>query len=218
MINDTYISPLVVEITLFKHNWKDNKLISILRRDTDLLSVPESKDVYIIAKDDMAKIIYHNFSDEVKQIRSTEPESLYLEVNSVYFLSNMIASYDKLKYFRINVSSQRNYTRLNKQAKIINFNHKIVYAKINLVEQLDEFELDSVRHLLEETEIIPKNRINRSPYVTININDLYSIFEAKEKSDGFFREYFVDAINILLGCISEKFELDNSTVMLIIED
>lgn len=218
MIDINYITPIVIEITLFQNNLRDNQLISALKHSTDLFTLPEDSSLFV-SKQDMIKVLDNRFSTDIKTVVSSQNEHKHLIANSPYFINKLVNYFDELQYFKVVISKKRNFTRLKpiEDGHIIDLSYKTTYAKLDLTKILNEETLSNVKHLFEEAGILSKSKINKSPYIQISISDMFAIFGDKESEQQYFSEYFDDAINTVLEIIGPKLEQDNTNMLLIIE-
>lgn len=218
MIDTNYIDPIVVEITLYRHNWKDNQIISALKHSTDLFSLPQDPGTFLVSKQEAKQILQTRFAEEIIDINSKiGDETLFRHVNSLFFLNNMVNNFKNLKYFRIKISNDRNYSRYKKSDNIINFEYRVKYARVDLTQSLNKSELNKVKELLRVSGILSKSKIHRESYLSISVSELFDKFGLKENGEPYFTEYFDETITMLLTILTEKLELDNTNILLIIE-
>ena len=219
MIDINYITPIVIEITLFQNNLRDNQLISALKHSTDLFTLPGDSSLFV-SKQDMINVLDDRFNADIEMVLSSQIEHKHLTANSPYFINKLVKYFDGLQYFKVVISKQQNFTRLKAidDSHVIDLAYKTTYAKLDLTKILNEETLRNVKHLFEEAGILSKSKINKSPYIQINISDMFSIFGDKESEQQYFSEYFDDAINTVLEIIGPKLEQDNTNMLLIIEN
>jgi hypothetical protein len=218
MIDINYITPIVIEITLFQNNLRDNQLISALKHSTDLFTLPGDSSLFV-SRQDMIKVLDGRFGEDIGIVLASQNEHKHLMANSPYFINKLVNYFNGLQYFKVVISKKQNFTRLKavEDSHVIDLAYKTTYAKLDLTRILNTENLSSVKHLFEEAGILSKSKINKSPYIQISISDMFAIFGDKESEQQYFSEYFDDAINTVLEIIGPKLEEDNTNMLLIIE-
>lgn len=217
MIKINHVHPIVIEIILYRHNWRDNKLIAALKNSSAMFNLPGAPSVYYLSMRDMANVIDSKFSIQLAELNSMSQNELFDNSSSIYHINQMISHFSKLRYFKVKISNTRNYTRLAENKKTINFEYTVGYAKLNLVEAVDTEYLEIIKNLLRKSNFIPKSKIFKTPYVTLSVDQLFSIFGDNDQI-GMFEENFDETMIPILEVIDEKLERDNTKILLMLEE
>jgi hypothetical protein len=167
----------------------------------------------------MLDIIKERYSRELNSLQGIPIDEIHSDVSSIYFINNMLVNFTDLQFFKIKISEKRNYTRLieKKEGFMLNYAYRIVYAKLDLTSALGEDDLFKVKELLTASGILSKSKINKTPYLNVNVNFMFNIFGERETEQNFFSEYFNETITTILEVITEKLESDNTNILLMLE-
>jgi hypothetical protein len=182
-----------------------------------MFSLPTAPSVYYLSNREMSDVINANFSEELTELNDMSHDELYTNSSSIFHIEQMIAHFTKLRYFKVKVSNTRNYTRLDSDTESIHFDYTVGYAKLNLVDAVDKEYLEIVKDLLRKSNFIPKSKIFKTPYVTLSVAQLFSIFGEYDKM-GIFEETLDGSILPILSVIDQKLEQDNTKILLMLED
>jgi hypothetical protein len=209
------VDPIIIEIFLYKSNYKDRLLISELKEKAHTIKIPGIDDSSFFVKiDDMWEILNTTFKKDLKDFDSTPYDSLNSTVTSIFFIDSMIQSFDQLRYFRINVSDSPVYTR--KKDDVISFDYKIIHSKIDLTEICSIEYLSFCKDLFKKLGFLNENPFNPVPYIEIPAKDLLgkirnylmSIDQESEEAE------YILSLQLIFGT---KLEKDNSTVLIILD-
>jgi hypothetical protein len=209
------IDPIIIEIFLYKGNYKDRLLLSELKERAHTIKIPGFDDSSFFVKvDDMWEIINTTFKKDLKDFDSTPYDSLNSTVTSIFFIDSMIQSFNQLKYFRINVSDSPVYSR--KKDDVISFEYKIIHSKVDLTEICSPESLLFYKTLFKKLGFLNENPFNPVPYIEIPARDfltkirnyLASIDQESEEAE------YILYLQLIFGL---KLEKDNSTILIILD-
>jgi hypothetical protein len=201
--------PNIIDITLYKHNYYDNLLVNKLKRDADYGDLPELKDCYVVLADDFQKIFYDTFTSEIDKIKSLPVSDLQRSATSLYFIDKIFSTFSNLKYVKVNVSKDANYTRINKSEKVptIFFNYKIAASTIRLDNIFDADLLGSINDFLISVGLVTHdNIVGYSHLIDIKAQEFLSILD--QHSENGVAPY-------LFELIDPKTESDNPIILLV---
>lgn len=134
-----------LQIQLYKHNYIDRKILSYVKRYASFFE----KDSNLIISVEELKIIFKEyFSKEILLLNNSPAGSLFLNVNSLFFINQLIDTCPNLKYFEMFESNKKNYSRV-KQNDILKFDFKMT----KLVIDLSDFNSIFVNQFLTEIGI-----------------------------------------------------------------
>lgn len=215
--------PVLINVTLFKNNYYDKKILSLLKQKM-LYYREDSKNTLTVSTWDIKRIIDENLNDIIQDLKNSTPMEFSKNVNSVYFLYELIETYSNLRYFTINISDDKNCSRLmfpkdlNGQP-VINFDFKVVHSVLDFPNHLDSNNLKLLNTFLKDIKLFEKDKFREGPpymhiiasYFIDKINSFTSIFE--ENSEQI--KHYMPIIDIINNLINSKILMDNPTCLLI---
>ena len=200
--------PTAVDVTLFKYNYIDNKIWTQILDRLDYIDL--GSDMLMVSSNQLLVLLEDNYLNDIHKIKSVGSEVFHREVNSVFFLYQMLLEMCNLKYVKLTLNKNKSYTRLSEinGSKILKFDFKILSSTLNIFDVYPPDEIDLVNKYLEQIGVL-KN----SQYTRINAKDL------AEKIDDFLEinqgEDGPGVLTDLLDILEPKLEQDNSLVLLI---
>ena len=212
--NDLYDTiPLVIELTLFKHNYVDNLIISDLKRNLKF-KVYETNTLVVNARE-LQAIVNKRFREEIVAIQSCPMDTMSSVVNSSYFLNNLLENYSNLKNIIINVSNKRNFTRLSKgkDQDFINFDFKILIGLFDAAKIFTREKLIGFNMLLDELNLLPY-KVGKVPYIKIETSKLFTAIHQFEANAGDDKDIYFDIIDELFYNIDGKMENDDTMLII----
>ena len=201
--------PNIIDITLYKHNYYDNLLVNKLKRDADYGDLPELKDCYIVLADDFQEIFYNTFTSEIDKIKSLPVSDLQRSATSLYFIDKIFSTFSNLKYVKVNVSKEANYSRVNKSEKVptIFFNYKIAASTIRLDNIFDDDLLQIINDFLVNVGLVSyDNIIGYSHLIDVKAQEFLAILDQHNEHE---------VAPYLFELIDPKTESDNPTLHLV---
>jgi hypothetical protein len=209
-LNYPYLDfPNVIDITLYKNNYYDNLIVNKIRKEADYGDLPDLKDCYIVWAKDFQEILYNSFSSEIDKIRSLPSTDLQKNATSLYFMDKIFSTFGNLKYVKVNVSRDVNYSRVNKAEKVptIFFNYKITASCIDLTKIYDNSTLLQVNQLFVENGLCGyDNIVGYDHIIEIKAQEFIKFLEDNE--DNPLTPY-------LFELIDPKTESDNPLIIFI---
>ena len=213
MNNDLMNIPLVVEVTMYKNNINDNRILSAVKRETQLTKIKGSETNFFVSRQEIQEILETNFLRDIQSQIGMSLDELKEGVNSTFFLHHIVNSFEDLKFVKFNVSNKEDYTRL--VGDEIRLEYKILHAKIDLPSLVDSNSLKKIQSLLKDMKFWEDDIFMPQTYIEVSAGDLaaqLTIYESLPE----FNENHIEAIGILFSCIDEKLEVDNSTVHIVV--
>ena len=215
MLETNFTYPLVVEVTLYKHNLIDNRVLSEIRRNARLTKVNNSDKHFFISTSDIVDILDSRFKDDILYQTSLSQEDLAQNVNSAFFLHSVVSTFSNLKYVKFSISDSKNYSR--RKGNQVSFDYKILHAKIDLPSLVsDKKELRDIQALLKYIKFWQPNSFYPKTFVECTSRDLINQIQYHEGSKEEFVKEFGETITKLLQYIDIKLESDNSSLHLIV--
>ena len=209
------VDPLILEIFLYKNNYKDRLLITELKERARTVKIPGNEDsAFFVKTDDMYDILMTKFKKDIKDFDSTPDESLHKSATSIYFIDSMISSFKHLKYFKVNVSEASSYTR--KINNTINFDFRVMHSKIDLPVFCSPEFMVILKEIFKNLGIYGTNPFDKTPYFEMHVNQLCSklrhrIAEIDPESE---ENYYITSFQSLIGT---KLEKDNPMLLVLVE-
>ena len=203
--------PLIVEVTMYKHNLGDNRLLSLVKRNAKLSKINNSNNHFFVSCNDMQEILSDNFQDDLDHQNSLNETKLVEDITSAYFLDSVMLTFKNLKYIKFNVSPSKNYTR--RVGDTVSFDYKILHAKIDLPSLISISELESIQNLLIDIKFWTYNIFSPQTFIEISSRDLIYQINYHEGRSNFMETHNL-AIELLLNLIDSKLESDDTVVHL----
>jgi len=209
------IDPLILEIFLFKNNYKDRLLISALKEKVHVVKVEGLNDnSFYVKVEDVYQILHENFKKDIQDFDSTPIHSLSTSVTSIYFIDSMIQNFSKLKYFKINVSNSEVYTR--KSNDFISFDYRVIHSKLDLPSFCSLEFIDICKQIFSIINVYKSTTFKKDPYFEIYASDLImKLSDHLETLDEESEE--LHYVNILISILGPKLEKDNPLLTVIVE-
>lgn len=211
MIDEIYSAiPTVIDVTLYKYNYIDNRFLTLLRNQIDYKTINE--DSILITKNQLSVFIDKNYKRELNRIKSNGAELFHKEVNSIFFLNQMTTDFDNLEYIKLSINKDKAYSRLVEidGNKIIKFNYKILHGVLKLYDIFNNAELKILNRILVEMDIMKED----VPYATVdaipfmNLIDEYIVAKKVESEE-------LNIIQDIIDIIDQRFEIDNPKLLLV---
>lgn len=211
------IDPLILEIYLYKNNYKDRILISELKKRAQVVKIPGHEgNSFFVNVDDMQEVLYNKFLKDLNNFDSTPENSLNISVTSIFFIDSMIKGFSALKYFKINVSDSEVYTRKSKD--MITFDYRVIHSRVNLPKICTPEFLDVCKRILIYTGIYKPTIFDKKPYIETSAKNL--MFAIREYEAQIDSEENIEELNNIINFKSifgTKLENDDSLILLVVE-
>lgn len=215
--------PILIDVTLYKYNYYDNLILGSLKRSVKYIDTPNNKNSFIVPVNDFINLLNIRFSEELDNIRSVSSMKLKENATSIFFLNEIFSNFINLKYVKINVSNERNYTRLIKDDKnkdVLTFDYRVLNSIIDFTKYLNNKNLKLLNDFLTEIGLIKKDlfspgqsffKINTSDFI-----DLIAIADTDSNGDrGKLSDKYAGIVQLIYTLIDPKIEQDNSTLIII---
>jgi hypothetical protein len=208
------VDPLILEIYLFKNNYKDRLLISALKEKAYTVKSPDPEDgSFFVRVEDVNSILNENFKKDIKQFESTPEKSLSNTVTSIYFIDSMIKTFSLLKYFKINVSDSEVYTRKSKD--IITFDYRVIHSRIHLPSFCTPEFLQTCKSIFRKIGLYGSSNFDKTPYFETTAIEFVDKLIQYTHTITEEEAIYVDNILSILG---SKIEKDNPVLLIIVEE
>ena len=185
--------PSHIEFILYKFDSIDSQIISKVKRECTNFSIDKNKNHYMVTVDDFIDAI--NTSPRLKaEIEKWSINSTEANVNSVYFLVDIMNRLTNLKWISFKISTSKNFTRLIKydDSELVSFQFNIVEGQFDLSQLMERKDLDQFNRKCIEIGIMENKYLNRRPYFymtalvlmeTLVLMDMEGNYKSKEILD-----------------------------------
>ena len=202
--------PTAIDVTLYKYNYIDNKLWAQIQNDIDFIEL--GNDSIMVSSSQLKFILDTYYQNSINKIKSIGSDFMHKEINTVFFLFQILIEMENLQYIKLTLNKDKKYTRIieNDGVKMIQFSFKLLTATFRLFDLYDEFELPLVNTILEELEILEPG----IPYTRLNAKELYdSILVYLEEKDPDDLEAGI--VTDILDILESKIEKEDPLLLLI---
>lgn len=208
MIESNTKLPLIVSVTMYRNNLNDNRILSEIKKNSRIYPINGSNKNFFVSTNDLNKIL-DKFDDDITFQNSLSHEDLIENVNSSYFLSNILKTFDNLKYIKFTVSNSKNYSR--GLGDMISFDYKITHAKIDFPALIESDDIiEDIQYLFQYFGFWEYDPIQKQTSIECTSQELVTKINVLEYSDPEMFEKYSEAINEILLVLDFKIESDNS--------
>lgn len=205
---DLSVLPTAVDVTIFKYNYIDNKLWAQIMNQLDYIDL--GNDMLMVSKEQLLVLLEANYLDDINKIKSVGSEVFHKEVNTVFFLYQMATEMCNLKYIKITLNKNKQYTRMSEVggSKLLKFDFKVLSATLNVFDIYPPEEMEMVNNYLTKIGIF-----NNTPYTRIKAVDLanriddFIAINEKDPDAGILMD--------ILDVLEPKLEQDNAITLFI---
>lgn len=216
----TYSLPYALDITLYKYNYIDNLLLSYIKKETRTQKIENNS--FVINASDLKLLIDEKFGIDINRIKSMSIQSLADNVNSAYFIDKILNNFSNLRYVKVNISNDRNFTRVINSAdkKIINFDYKIITSILDFTKHVEtDEELKLINNLLYKVGVLKEDIYGeyRRPYIIISTNDFMNLLNTieAELEDEEIANIYLEPLELIYNLVDQKCENDNTNLIII---
>lgn len=202
--------PTAIDVTLYKYNYIDNKLWAQIQNDLDFIEL--GNDSIMVSSSQLKVILDRYYQNSINRIKSVGSDFLHKEINTVFFLYQLLMEMENLQYIKFTLSKDKKYSRIveNGGVKMIQFSFKLLTATFRLFDLYEDDELPYVNKILEELDILEP----RVPYTRINAKELYDsiLFYLEEKDP---EDIEAGIVTDILDILEAKIEKEDPLILLI---
>ena len=202
--------PTAIDVTLYKYNYIDNKLWAQIQNDIDFIEL--GNDSVMVSTSQLKFILDKYYQSSINKIKSVGSDFMHKEINTVFFLFQILLEMENLQYIKFTLNKDKKYTRIIETdgVKMIQFSFKLLTATLRLYDLYDEYELQLVNRILEELKILEKE----IPYTRLNAKDLYDtiLFYLEEKDP---EDAEAGMVTDILDILESKIEKEDPLLLLI---
>jgi len=217
--------PVWIEIILYRSCAYDLKLVNDIRDKAIRTKTEKDGEFIFLHPKDLKEVISKRpYSTRLKRQAKMSPSEIAENVDSVYFINNILNALQNLRIVKIFLSNAiftgRIFNTFEDQ-EVIMLEHSVEYGVLDLPRYLNEEELESFNKSMVSLGFLRNKYLQRDPYFKIStteflqklenyIADLFLKDEMDEDSDVIFLEK-------LYALIDPKLEEDD-TFLLILTD
>lgn len=202
--------PTAIDVTLYKYNYIDNKLWAQIQNDIDFIEL--GNDSIMVSSSQLKFILDTYYQNSINKIKSVGSDFMHKEINTVFFLFQILIEMENLQYIKLTLNKDKKYTRIieNDGIKMIQFSFKLLTATLRLYDLYEDNELPLVNQILEELEILEPG----TPYTRLNAKELYnSILVYLEEKDP--DDIEAGIVTDILDILESKIEKEDPLLLLI---
>jgi len=202
--------PTAIDVTLYKYNYIDNKLWAQIQNDTDFIEL--GNDSIMISASQLKYILDTYYQNSINRIKSVGSDFMHKEINTVFFLFQILLEMENLQYIKFTLNKDKKYTRLIEAdgVKMIQFSFKLLTATLRLYDLYEDDELPLVNKILEELDILEEG----IPFARLNAKELYEdiLFYLEEKDP---EDLEAGIVTDILDILESKIEKEDPLILLI---
>lgn len=198
----------IIDIVLYRYNSIDSKLWSLIKRESTYRKLDQ--DSLLVDVDTLYKIILTNFTSEINKFQAVEGSVVYKEATSIYFIWKMLTEIGSLKWVKINLLKNVNYSRVVTvdDMKTIKFSTKTIRGTFRTFDYFSSSQLPLVNHILYKAGILGANQHYRVVRLGKMLNSLDLFLSTNNSSE------FAVPISTIINEL-EDFENDDPEVLII---
>lgn len=202
--------PVVVSVNMYKYNYYDNRIISEIKNKCQLYK--KNKHSISVSANNLLSVLVTSFKDELDYTSSYPIDRVGHAMTTVYQLYNLLRYYKNIKIVNINISFDKNYSKLidGDKLKMVALDYKIDKIILRYDYQFDKQQIKNFNSLLRDLKII-KTIKPLSSYSMYLHDYLMGISELPEQSKTKYREVleFTDLV------ITDKVKIDNPIINIV---
>lgn len=202
----------VIDATLFKYNYIDNKILTLVKNQLDYRVVNDGS--LLISSEQLSVFLKENFQSDINRINATGFEQFHKEATTIYFLHKMVSDFTNLEYIKLTINTNKSYSRLSDidGVKTLRFNFKVLAGTFKLYDIFqNEKDLQEINSTLISLGLMKKN----VPYARHSASHIFNALDSFVRSrEGSDEKQFDTALD-LMDCIEAKIQDDNPKIMLI---
>lgn len=214
-----YTVPLTLDIILYRNNYLDNLIISELKKNARLTSVSKNSDSFTVPIKYFKRMLKIKFKGELKRIGSISNDNLSSNVNSAYFLNNLVSNFNNLISIKVNVSNKRNFSRVfeTDDQKMIGFEYKVTTGLVDYSKYMDKKQLKRFNKIMRLVGILDDSLLSFQPYIKIRAQAFLLKISSLEVDYPDLIDSNMDILDIIYDLIEAKIE-DDDTILIIKTD
>lgn len=209
------IQPLILEIYLNKSVYKERLLINDLKRSSRVIELPEgSNNSFFVKASELEEILYEGFENEILNFRSVSDNQIGSSASSIFFLDGILQTFRELRYFRVNVSDSKKYSRVKDDMLV--FDYKLMHVKVDIANKCSKKFIREIKRVFSEINIYRNEIFFEKPYFEIEGSILFNkLYDYAQNFDEEDEEYSL--IQNILDLFGPRIERDNAIILIIME-
>ena len=201
----------IISATFYKYNYIDFKMWTQMKNQIDYKNL--NNNTILVSIEQLREFMICNYASEVNKLTIEGTSVPVKEATTIYFMHRVCVEMKSLKYIKIELNSDKAYSRIVKvdEEQHIKYDFSMVKGVINLAKIFPQIELDILNILLSDIGLL-KDGIPYSNYPSQEILarlDKYVILENDNKSKK------TELALSLMDTIETIIEQDNPNLLLI---
>lgn len=158
----------VVDVILFKYNSIDSRLWALIKNSDSHRKI--DSDTALIGREALKSILTKNFKSEINKFKSAEGSVVHKDATSVYFLWKMLEDMRAVRWIKLNLAKNANYSRVIEVdgIKTIKFSLKTLRGTFRTFDYFHRHDIPLVNSVLCNAEILGKE----DHYKVLKLNEI----------------------------------------------
>lgn len=158
----------VVDVVLFKYNSVDSRLWGLVKNSDEHRKI--GTESALIGRESLKKILLNNFKSQINKFKSVEGSVVHKDATSVYFLWKMLEDMHAVRWIKLNLAKNANYSRVIEVdgIKTIKFSLKTIRGTFRTFDYFHRHDLSLVNSVLCNAEILGKE----DHYKVLKLNEI----------------------------------------------
>lgn len=209
------VQPLILEIYLNNSVYKERLLINDLKRSSKLIELPDDKsNSFFVRAEELEEVLYDGFGKEILNFRSSSESQIGTSASSIFFLDGILQTYKELRYFRVNVSDSKKYSRI--QDDMLVFDYKLMHVKVDIANKCSEDFIQEIKRIFSEINVYRNELFYDKPYFEIDASVLFNkLYQYAQEFSEEEQEYSL--VQNILDVFGPRIERDNAIILIIME-
>jgi hypothetical protein len=219
MLNDlptisSLVQPLILEIYINNSIYKERLLINDLKRSSKLIELPDKSNSFFVKAEELEEVLYDGFGKEILNFRSSSESQIGTSASSIFFLDGILQTYKELRYFRVNVSDSKKYSRI--QDDMLVFDYKLMHVKVDIANKCSEDFIQEIKRIFSEINVYRNELFYDKPYFEIDGSVLFNkLYQYAQEFSEEEQEYSL--VQNILDIFGPRIERDNAIILIIME-
>lgn len=210
--------PTKIEITLYRYNYLDNLIISAVKESANPKFSSRAR--IIVSKTEFGKILKRSrvISREIEKFSNVDPEYVTANnVNTIFFINNIMKMYTNLQEIIVNISTERTYSRLveTEDRSIIGFAHRFLECRIDLTQYLEKSEIKIFNEFFAKMGYLSESLLSDKHYFVVPADEFVDKMMAMEEISKDFTDMYANVYNFFFDIIENKVEQDKAKLLIV---
>jgi hypothetical protein len=167
-----------------------------------------------VKAEELEEVLYDGFGKEILNFRSSSESQIGTSASSIFFLDGILQTYKELRYFRVNVSDSKKYSRI--QDDMLVFDYKLMHVKVDIANKCSEDFIQEIKRIFSEINVYRNELFYDKPYFEIDGSVLFNkLYQYAQEFSEEEQEYSL--VQNILDIFGPRIERDNAIILIIME-